>query len=126
MATLNCDTGGLIEGVDEVFQSLGIILTTPKGTQIMRRTAGSDTTDLVDHGMSPQNLIDWYAAIADAVKQEPRFRLSRCKISDDSALSAGNGVFDIDGLVFLRGHLGDYSEAQTASGSVVVSDAIFR
>lgn len=126
MATLNLATGGVIDGVDEVFQSLSIIMTTPKGSRVMRRKAGSDAPDLTDHGMNRQNLIEWYAAIADAVKQEPRFRLKRCRLSEESEVSAGHGIFELDGLVYLRGHLGDYSEAVTAKGTIAVSEAIFR
>jgi len=122
MATLNRYTGGIVDGFDEVLQSLEVSFTTRRGTRVMRRQFGGDAPRLVDRAISALTLIDFYAAIADAIRDEPRFRLARMALVEDSNLSAGNPVFEIAGLFYPRGHLGDLSEVRDARGRVVLSD----
>lgn len=120
MTSLNRHTGKVIDGFDEVLQSIEVILTTRKGTRAMRREFGSNLPRLVDRAMSPMTVIDFYAAIADALDQEPRFRLTRMDLVQDSDIPAGNPVFEIIGIWYPRGHLGDLSEARDARGRVVL------
>lgn len=121
MATLDVKTGKLISGIDEVWQSINIILTTPRGTRVMRRHFGSDLPRLVDRPLSPLTLIDFFAAIADAIRAEPRFRVRQMQLSTESEVSKGHAVFDLEGIYFPRGHLGDFSEARDARSSVVIA-----
>ncbi len=123
MPTLDWNTGGIVSGFDEALQSLQIAITTRKGTRVERRDYGSDVPSLVDAPISPLTLIDYYQAIAEAVRLEPRFRLSSVSLSDESNLSAGNPIFDIEVIYYPRGHLGDYSEAVTKRGRIVLSDS---
>jgi len=120
VATIDIKTGGLISGIDEVWQSINIILTTPRGTRVMRRHFGSDLPRLVDGGLSPLTLIDFFAAIADAIRAEPRFKVRQMKLSAESEITKGHAVFDLEGVYYPRGHLGDFSEARDARGSIVM------
>lgn len=126
MTTLNRHTGGIVDGFDEVLQSIEVIFSTRKGTRVMRRDFGSDGPRLVDRAVAPLSLIDYYAAIADACRQEPRFRLAKMKLAEDSDVSAGAPIFDVEGLWYPRGHLGDFSEVRDASGRLVLSDEARR
>ena len=119
MPTINAQTGKLISGIDEAFQSLRIALRTQRGTRIMRRDYGSDRASFVDRGVHPNNLIDFYAEIAEAIRLEPRFRLVTVRLSEDSDIENGRTIFDLEVIYYPRGHLGDFSEVLTASGPVV-------
>lgn len=126
MPTLDRNTGGIVDGFDEVMQSLTTILTTRRGTRVERREFGSEVPRIVDRGLSPGNLIDYYAAIADEVRQEPRFRITRMGLAADADPVAGHAIFEVEGLYYPRGHLGDYSVVETARGRVSVSDTSRR
>lgn len=120
MATLCLKTGKLISDIDEVWQSLQICVTTKRGTRVMRRDFASDLPRLVDRPISPLTLVDYYAAIAGAARHEPRIRIVQMKLSPESDVEDGEAIFDVKGVYFPRGHLGDYSEAQDVTGRIVM------
>lgn len=109
MATYDKRTGRIITGVAELFQSIETFVTTPKRSRVMRRHLGTERTDVVDRSISPVTLIDFYARITEAVQDEPRFKLARMKLSEDSDIPNGHAVFDVTGIFYPRGHLGDFS-----------------
>ncbi|WP_311276169.1 GPW/gp25 family protein [Methylobacterium sp. WCS2018Hpa-22] len=123
MATFDKRTGRLISGFAEVLQSIDTIVNTKVGSRVMRREFGSELPRLVDRGVSDLTLIEFYAAIAGALKAEPRFRVVQMLLSEDSDLANGNPIFDVKGVYFPRGHLGDYSEAEDATGRVILDGA---
>lgn len=87
MKGTNAATGKALDGLDHLRQSIRDILTTPKGTRVMRRGYGSDLPRLVDAPMNRSTLIDLYAATAEAIDLwEPRF-----KIETVTATSAAPG-----------------------------------
>ena len=122
MATIDAATGKLLSGVGEVWQSINTIFSTLKGSRIERRTFGANRNNFQDKGISPRNLIDFYAEIANALKAEPRFRLTTVKISEESEPASGKITFNLVGVYYPKGHLGDFSTAITAAGSLVWSD----
>lgn len=64
-------------------QSIGDILSTPRGTRVMRRDYGSDLPLLIDAPINPETMIDLYHATAAALDEwEPRFQLRRVEIAD--------------------------------------------
>lgn len=76
-------------------QSIVDILTTPKGSRVMRREYGSDLFRLIDAPMNRATLMDIYAAVAVALKRwEPRFRLESCKVA---SAEPGIAVLDLTG-----------------------------
>lgn len=79
---MNRQTGGVIEPLSHIAQSISDILTTPIGTRIQRREYGSLVPDLVDAPGNSQTMILVYAAIATALMRwEPRISLKRVQLS---------------------------------------------
>jgi len=81
MAGMDRDTGGPIEGLKHIKQSIGDILGTPIGTRLGRREYGSLLPDLIDKPMTPANILRVYAATALAITRwENRVRLRRVSL----------------------------------------------
>ncbi len=133
MATIDIHTGKLIEGIDDVWQSISVILSTVLESLVMARDFGSKMPRLVDRAVSQVTLIEFYAAVPDAINrinpealmaEEPRFRIVQMTLAEMTA--GGHAQFDIDGIYYPRGHLGDYSEARDAQNRIVVGNNIVR
>lgn len=108
-----------LSGWAHVQQSIGVILTTPLGSRVMRRDFGSPLFDLIDAKMSQRRVLALYAAVAISIARwEPRFRLTRCAIVE--AGPDGRVGLALHGTYYPRGHLGDYSIAEDASTRVVI------
>lgn len=75
-------TGKLIEGIAHMRQSLEDLLTTPKGTRIMRADYGSDLPRLVDMPVNSELILDIMAETAGAIeKWEPRFKVTNVRVT---------------------------------------------
>jgi len=131
MATIDRNTGKLLEGIDDVWQSLAVILSTALASLVMARDFGSLMPRLVDRAVSQVTLIEFYAAVPEAINrispeslmaEEPRFRVVQMKLA--GMTDTGHAEFDIDGIYYPRGHLGDYSEARDAQNRIVVANNI--
>lgn len=115
---ISAATGGALSDWSHVEQSIRCILTTPIGARVMRRDFGSDVPDLVDSKMTSGNILKVYSASARSILNwEPRFRMSSGRLVD--ATESGRVQLEIYGTYYPRGHLGDYSIAQSASTRVV-------
>ena len=67
-------------------QSISDILSTPKGSRVMRRDYGSDLPRLLDAPMNGETQVDVFAAAAEALALwEPRMRLIRVSIAAATA-----------------------------------------
>jgi phage baseplate assembly protein W len=99
MKGMNASTGRATSGLDQLYQSITKILTTPLGTRIARREFGCELTDLVDAPNNGATRVRLYAAAATALMRwEPRLKLSRVQLSTDvSDTGAGVQVLDIEG-----------------------------
>lgn len=85
-------SGKPLSGLDHLRQSITDILTTPKGSRIMRREYGSRLFELVDAPMNQSTLVDIYGATAEALQiWEPRFKVERVQ-----AVSARPGRVELD------------------------------
>jgi hypothetical protein len=118
MAGVDRLTGKPLSGWAHVVQSLGVLFTTPKLSRIMRRHIGTNMPRLVDAPISPVTLIDFYAAVAEALRYEPRFRVSRMGV--EGATTDGRLTLAIEGVYFPRGHLGDFSVSEPKTASVAL------
>lgn len=79
-------TGRRIDRDEHLTQSITDILTTPKGSRVMRRDYGSVLPELIDAPMNGETIVDVYAATAEALDRwEPRLRLQRVEIVASSA-----------------------------------------
>ncbi|WP_055128242.1 GPW/gp25 family protein [Pseudomonas mediterranea] len=75
---MNRHTGGAIDAVGSIAQSMTDILTTRIGTRVMRREYGSLLPELVDYPFNDIIRLQVYAATVIALMRwEPRVSLSR-------------------------------------------------
>lgn len=92
MSSISRVTGARLDPNSEahLVQSIGDILTTPRGSRVLRRSYGSDLPDLIDQPIEPRRLpIKIFAAAAMALLAwEPRLRLTRVQIEAWSAGAA--------------------------------------
>lgn len=66
---------------ERIRQSIADILTTRRGTRVMRRSYGSDLPALVDTPISPETEIDLYAATVDAIERwEPAVTVNNVRL----------------------------------------------
>lgn len=85
---MNAGTGRALDDLDNIRQSIRKILTTRKGTRIMRRDFGSLIPDLIDQPFNAVTRLQLMAATAMAVIQfEPRIRPSAVTISQGGEAS---------------------------------------
>lgn len=76
------DTGKTAEGIEHLRQSIIDILTTPIGSRVMRRDYGSRLFELIDAPVNRETLVDYYAAVAEALDRwEPRIQLQQVDIT---------------------------------------------
>ncbi|EGF93101.1 baseplate assembly protein W [Asticcacaulis biprosthecium C19] len=96
MTGMNRNTGAPISGLDQIVQDIGDVLTTPKGSRVMRRAYGSDLPDLVDRPQNRETAMLLVAASAGAISRWIRnVRVLRCQ----PAFSAdGRGALTLDVL----------------------------
>ena len=94
MSGLDRHTGGTLKDeTAHIAHSLEVILTTPKGSRVMRRDFGCDLFEIMDAPLNGQTIADAVQAIAEAVADcEPRIALERVVLAD---VSAGTAVFEL-------------------------------
>ena len=86
---LNADTGEASTDIDNIRQSIQKILTTLKGTRVMRREFGSIIPELIDQPFNAATRLQLMSATADAIiKHEKRIKLSSATISMGGEASA--------------------------------------
>ena len=107
-------TGKPLSGWAHCVQSIGLILTTRLATRVMRRHFGSRVRELQDAPGNRRTLLEVYAAVAVALARwEPGFRLQTIDLT--RAGPDGVYVFEMTGIFYPRGHLGDWSLSEPAS-----------
>lgn len=120
-------TGHSLSDWDHVVQSIALILTTPLGSRVMRRDFGSELMELVDRPMTDKVILAVYAATAIALEPrlvdghqygEPRFRLKGCSLVEASA--EGRVSLRLTGLYMPRGHVGDFTVADSAATASIL------
>lgn len=86
MSGIGRDTGRRLTDRAHLAQSITDILSTPKGTRVMRRDYGSDLPALIDAPINGETVVDLFMATAEALDAwEPRYRLRRVEISEARA-----------------------------------------
>jgi len=79
-------TGATLAPDAHLAQSIGVLLSTPVGSRVLRRDYGSDLPRLIDAPVSPVTMIDVFAATAEALATwEPRLTLRRVRIDGSDA-----------------------------------------
>ena len=114
-------TGKVITGWEHCAQSIAVIILTRIGTRVLRRPFGSLVPELQDRNATPMRIMQTYAAIAAALRRwEPGFRLQTIAIT--RAGPDGVFVFEMTGVFYPRGHLGDYSAAEARTVAIAAND----
>lgn len=76
------DTGKTVERIEQLRQSIIDILTTPIGSRVMRRDYGSRLFELIDAPVNRETLVDYYAAVAEALDRwEYRIQVQQVDIA---------------------------------------------
>lgn len=98
MKGINAKTGKRLTGLDHLRQSIEDILKTPIGSRVMRRDYGSRLHELVDAPLTPDTLIEIYAATYEAIRKwEPRLRLTQVR-----AANVQDGELSLDLVGYYR------------------------
>lgn len=85
-AGLNRDSGGIVTDAAHIQQSVTDILTTPKGSRLMRRDYGSDIPALIDNPMTDATRLRVIAAAYEALTAwEPRISISSIAAHPDGS-----------------------------------------
>lgn len=119
MPGMDRNTGRALDGWPHTQQSIGVLLTTPTMSRVMRRAFGAGIPRRVDMPISPATIIDLYADVAAALtKYEPRYRPARMSLPTDPT----NGALSvlIEGVYYPRGDLGDFSVSVPANLTVAL------
>jgi len=101
MIGMNAKTGKSISGLAHLKQSIEDILTTPKGSRVMRRDYGCALFELVDQPYSAVLVGDITMEISQALNLwEPRFELERVVVN---RIEAGKLSIEVIGKYLLNG-----------------------
>ncbi len=85
MIGTDASTGKHVGGVDHLRQSIRDILTTRKGTRVMRRAYGSDLPLLIDAPINAETIVDIIAESAIAIATwEPRIDVQQVDVDEAS------------------------------------------
>ena len=78
MTGMNAQTGAALSGEAHLVQSIRDILTTPKGSRVLRRGYGSDLYLFLDAPLSGETRLRIAGAVAEALDEwEPRITVTR-------------------------------------------------
>lgn len=92
---MDATMGTSIDDMHHIRQSIEKILTTPRGSRVMRRTFGSVIPDLIDQPLNDKTRMQLIAASVMAIAEwEPRIELRRVLLS----LTEGMAVLTIDAM----------------------------
>lgn len=82
MRGMSNKTGGYLDDLEHLKQSIVDVLTTPLGSRVVCRDYGSVLFQLVDQPVNKELFPKIYAAVASAIdKWEPRFKVEKIAIN---------------------------------------------
>lgn len=103
MEGISAQDGKKLGGLAHLRQSIRDILTTPKGSRVMRREYGSDLFKLIDAPTNQATIAAIRAATAEALARwEPRFKLTKVQIV---TASTGTVTMDLTGEYLPNGQV---------------------
>lgn len=101
-ADINKHTGLNTNMLEQLKQSVADILTTLKGTRVMRRDYGSNLPELIDQPLNDVTRMQVYAVVAsDLMDQEPRIQLKQVQLLP--ATAPYKATLRIEGNVLING-----------------------
>lgn len=132
MARVGVDarTGRPLYGWDHCVQSIKHILYTAIGKRVQRREFGSNLAEMIDRPQNAESIVDFYVTVAEALQPrtvegrqygEPGFVLLSVNLD---ASEPGVVRFNMAGVYFENGHLGDFSSPQLATIVYSVTEGV--
>jgi uncharacterized protein len=118
-------TGRPLDGWAHTQQSLNVLITTDLGERVMRYRLGGRNGSLLDKPGNALTVVDHFIAIQEAIEPrevngfqygEPRFDLARIVPRGNES---GLFTFELIGLYYPRGHLGDFSVYELKTATVI-------
>lgn len=107
-------TGKWLKGWPHCVACLNYLFNTRIGTVRWRRLYGTPMRELQDHNATNDTLLEFYEGMADAIDSyEPGFVLQTVQLLKSGR--DGRFVFDIVGIFYPKGHLGDYTVTENQS-----------
>jgi uncharacterized protein len=116
----------ILQGWDHVRQSLGVLVSTAIGERVQRRDFGLNIEDMLDKPQNDLHLIKVYSEIANAITPrtvnglqygEPGYRLNLLEVTPSVS---GKVTIQCSGEFFPFGHLGDFTQSEAKTFTVVV------
>lgn len=105
MSGMHAHTGRRLDDIAHLRQSIGDILTTPRGSRVIRREYGANIFPLIDQPATPNNRLRIYAASAEALARwEPRLSLTRIHMH---ITDQGRAQVDLEGRYHPAGQRSD-------------------
>lgn len=118
---INARTGEMLTSWAHCVQSIADIMTTAIGERVMLRAYGNPGLLLQDRTATPKRIMQVYAGVAQALRDwEPGFRLQTIQLVRYGA--DGVFAFEIRGIFYENGHLGDYSRQQERAAFLGAND----
>ena len=106
---INKHTGMTISALEQLKQSVADILTTPKGTRLMRRDYGSDLPDLIDQPLNDATRMRVYAVVAsDLMAQEPRLQIKQVQLLP--ATAPYRAILRMEGSALINGRSHSFND----------------
>ncbi|MEN5275760.1 hypothetical protein ABE527_02305 [Brucella sp. TWI432] len=125
---IDATTGRCLFGWDHCLQSIITILTTELRERVQLRGFGSNIPNIIDRPQTVETIIDLYVATAQALEPrivegrqlgEPGFVFLRGNVD---AATPGTVKFQIGGVFFENGHLGDYSNPVERTAIIALNE----
>ncbi|MGR6871242.1 GPW/gp25 family protein [Pseudomonas sp. HK3] len=102
MRGMNNTTGKPIEGIAYLQQRLRDVLTTPKGSRIMRPEYGCGLFQRIDENITPAWVVLCFSDIAEAIDNSANglsdFILEQIKVAQQNSMNEDNMIFDLIGI----------------------------
>jgi hypothetical protein len=130
---MNRFTGKLMQGWDHVEQSMEVIFATPYHERVLRRWVGSFVPMLLGENFVERIVMRFYWAIVTGIDLwEPNYRIRQVYFMGDALsgwaplpstsaaamIRLGQGIFRNEGVYRPRGHLGDFTPADTKQSAL--------
>jgi phage baseplate assembly protein W len=125
-------TGQVISGWAHVLQSLEVIFTTRYGERAGRRHLGSFVPAILGKNLVESTIINFWTAICVAIERpaedmgEPRYKITQIvPYGSPEEMRGGRVRFQLNGVYYPRGHLGDFTAAGPRAAIVILGGSGF-
>ncbi|MHA1540025.1 MAG: GPW/gp25 family protein [Alphaproteobacteria bacterium] len=124
MRGMNIYTGGHLEGIAHLKQSITNILTTPIGSRVMRREYGSRLFEKIDRPLNGELVAEIYSDVVEALYDwESRFEVIQVTVQD---MRQGMLILELEGRYLANGETIKLEGIEIRGGEIPVGEDINR